>query len=198
MGRVRSWIPWALVVVLMATAAAGAVLGATSGPNAPTHREFREPLFSPRNAPSPWRTSHRLVTAGSRISALLVLCRDTFSTMGPRRSWAQACLRWPPRDCLRALRCTSIGRMTPSAATSSPRFRPTPRGRRFHPRCTWVDSPRCEASRWCSRAQQFRPQSSGALHPAEGSRAARIAARATRAPTPAPPVGHRSDVRRPR
>ena len=50
MGRVRSWIPWALVVVLMATAAAGAVLGATSGPNAPTHREFVSPFFTPERS----------------------------------------------------------------------------------------------------------------------------------------------------
>ena len=50
MGPMRSWIPWALVVALMATTGIAAVLGATSIPSAPSHNEFLSPFYTPEKS----------------------------------------------------------------------------------------------------------------------------------------------------
>jgi hypothetical protein len=46
----RTWIPWTLVVALMATAGIAAVLGATSVPDAPSHNEFLSPFYTPEKS----------------------------------------------------------------------------------------------------------------------------------------------------
>jgi hypothetical protein len=43
----RSWIPWSLLLVLTALAAASAVVGATASPGEPTHRDLISPFYTP-------------------------------------------------------------------------------------------------------------------------------------------------------
>ena len=49
-GRVRSWIPWSLLVVLTVLAAASAVVGATTDRGEPTHQDLVSPFHTPARA----------------------------------------------------------------------------------------------------------------------------------------------------
>ena len=57
MCQVRSWIPWSLLVVLTALAAASAVVGATTDRGEPTHRYLLSPFHTPAGTPKAIPTS---------------------------------------------------------------------------------------------------------------------------------------------
>lgn len=60
----RVWIPWTLLVVLIAMTAAAATLGATTAPGEPTHLELISPFYSP----SPLLLKTNLNTACERTA----------------------------------------------------------------------------------------------------------------------------------